>query len=123
MGGGALVAREDAQRSNQREQCVLPDLVERDDYFIADDTCRHCKCRTLNTNAQFGILRRNMCSAGKPAIVSCDGHGGGGTVYNGDPSYIYSVKWADFCVDVNKHLEIAEALGANAAGYVRSKEV
>lgn len=109
--------------SNAMLAVVLPDQTGRYDYYIEDESCQYCKCRTLKTDVLFGILKRNMFNARQPEILSCDGHEGGGAVYSGHPSYIHSVKWSDFQADVDKHLGIAESLGSNAEAYTLSKEV
>jgi hypothetical protein len=102
---------------------VLPDETGNYSYYIEDDTCPHCKCRTLKTNTLFKILRENMFNSKSPEHVSCSNHVGGGTVYKGNHSYIPSVKWVDFCADVKKHLETAESINENIDNYNLCKEV
>ena len=109
--------------SNAVLAVVLPDQAGQYDYYIKDESCPHCKCRTLRTDFLFGILKRNMFNARKPEIISCEGHEGGGTVYSGHPSYIHSVKWADFQAGVEHHIGIAESIRNNVQGYTVSKEV
>lgn len=117
-------ARNDrASKSNAMLAVVLPDESGGYSYYIEDETCPHCKCRTLKTEFLFNILKKNMFNSKKPEHVSCSSHVGGGTVYSGDHSYIPSVKWSDFCSDVNKYFETVERINANIADYDITKQV
>lgn len=69
---------------------VLPDEYGRYEYFITHDS--ECNCRMLNTGILFEILRVNMFNVKNPNRSVCNGK----WIYNGDYSYIDSVKWEDF---------------------------
>lgn len=109
--------------SNAMLAVVLPDQLGRYDYYIEDESCPSCKCRTLKTPTLFGILKRNMFNARQPEVLDCGSHVGGGTVYTGRHSYIPSVKWTDFRADVGRHIGVAESIREKAGAYVLSKEV
>src|SRR5208337_3716110 len=79
---------------------VLPDEVGSYRYFIEDESCPYCKCRTINTPILFGVLKKNMFNVKNPDYLSCPSHVGDGKVYKNYSSYIHSVKWSDFSFDV-----------------------
>jgi len=83
---------------------VLPDKNNSYNYFIENRTCCTDGCRFFNTNTIFQILRDNMFNIKKPTYMPCTN---GDIIYNGDFSYIYSVKWSDFKVNINKYINIA----------------
>lgn len=98
--------------SNALLAVVLPDRNGSYDYYIQDDSCSYCKCRSLSTNKLFRILRENMFNIkkSKEQRSNCLNHDENSKPYLGHSSYIYSVKWSDFAVDdvsVNKYLKIA----------------
>ena len=86
---------------------VLPDENGSYEYYIVDESCPYCKCRTLNTNFLFQIQRDNIFNIKTPNYSDCDNHGSDGKVYLGNASYIKSVKWSDFKSDVNHYLDLS----------------
>ncbi len=80
---------------------VLPDEFGSYSYYITNDP--ECNCRMLNTGILFAILRENMFNAKNPIRNVCNGK----WIYNGDYSYIDSVKWEDFIVNPTKYIDKA----------------
>lgn len=85
---------------------VLPDQFGKYDYFIADNTCSYCKCRTLKTTFLFQILRDNMFNIKKPVFTDCNNHLDK-KPYQGHSSFIHSVKWNDFKDKPIKYIDTA----------------
>jgi hypothetical protein len=101
---------------------VLPDTLGNYDYYIVDNSCPYCRCRTLKTDFLFQILRENMFNIKKPVFTECENH----TVsmpYQGYSSFIHSVKWIDFHSNPNKYIDIAVAIRHNIADYDLTKTV
>lgn len=101
---------------------VLPDTLGSDDYYIVDNSCPYCKCRTLKTDFLFQILRDNMFNLKKPVFTECENHIGS-KPYQGYSSFIHSVKWADFFSKPNKYIDIAVAIRQNINDYELTKTV
>lgn len=80
---------------------VLPDERGSYEYYITENT--QCGSRTLNTNFLFQILRDNMFNVKKPQIRLCNGT----KIYEGDSSYIQSVKWKDFIEKPSRYIDKA----------------
>lgn len=99
------------KRANALLAIVLPDDNGSYEYYITDESCPVCKCRTLNTPILFGILKGNMFNVKEPQYNDCDQHVNGSKVYVGDSSYIYSVKWDDFVADPGKYITKAYGIG------------
>jgi len=102
---------------------VLPDENGSYSYFIEEESCAHCKCRTLKTDFLFQIQRENMFNVKSPNYNDCDNHGSSGKVYLGYSSYIHSVKWVDFIKDVNHYLDIAIQINENISEYEITKTI
>lgn len=93
-------------RPNGMLMVVIPDKNGKYDYYIEDNTCNYCKCRTLKTNFLFPILKKNTFNHKKKVESDCDQHSSS-PVYTGDHSYIESVKWKDFIKNPSTHLDNA----------------
>lgn len=102
---------------------VLPDRDGSYSYFIEDESCPYCKCRTLKTDFLFQIQRDNMFNIKSPSYSDCDNHGAGGKVYLGKSSYIHSVKWCDFKGNVQHYLEIASEINERIDDYDITKTI
>ncbi len=98
---------------------VIPDVEGSYNYFIEENTCPICNCRTLKTDYLFQILRDNMFNIlpSKAQKSNCNNHSNESQPYLGNPSYIYSVKWDDFIVDINKYINIALEIRRNIGDY------
>lgn len=85
---------------------VLPDQNGRYDYYIEDNTCFYCNCRTIKTNFLFPILKKNTFNHKNKIEANCDQHSYS-SVYIGDHSYIESIKWEDFIKNPTTYLDNA----------------
>lgn len=85
---------------------VLPDENGRYDYFITDNRCDNCSCRTLKIPFLFKIIQENMFNIKNPTLLECNKNS---KVYTGESSFIKSVKWKDIKnkESFNKYLDIA----------------
>lgn len=101
---------------------VLPDTLGNYDYYIEDNSCPYCKCRTLKTNFLFQILRDNMFNVKKPVFTECNNHIGN-KPYKGYSSYIHSVKWVDFYANPNTNIDIAVSIRQNINDYELTKTI
>lgn len=101
---------------------VLPDEYGNYDYYIVDNSCPYCNCRTLKTDFLFQILRDNMFNIKNPVFSNCENHINN-KPYLGHSSYIYSVKWEDFENNINKYIEIANSIKDNLDDYDICKTV
>ena len=88
-------------RSNGMLAVVLPNIWSAYDYYLKENSCWKCNCRTLQTDRLFQILHENMFNIKEPEFSDCDQHANN-SIYLGDSSYIYSVKWCDF-IDNKDH--------------------
>ena len=93
-------------RTNAILAVVLPDWNSSYSYYLEENTCPHCHCRTLHTDKLFQILKDNMFNIKQPTHSNCPYHYGN-PVFTGHYSYIDSVKWEDFLQDKEKYLETA----------------
>lgn len=101
---------------------VLPDENGSYEYYIVDESCPHCKSRTLKTDFLFQILKDNMFNVKSPNLSDCDQHDSE-KVYLGNSSYIHSVKWADFIGNVGHYLNLASEINDNIDDYEITKTV
>jgi len=101
---------------------ALPDRNDSYDYYIKENICSECSCRTLMTDRLFQVLRSNMFNIKEPTYIDCDKRSPE-TVYSGDSCYVYSVKWSDFKQDISKYLDIAVRINENISGYNIAKTV
>ena len=116
-------SREGARsKTNAVLAVVLPDTSNNYDYFIVDNSCPYCHCRTLRTNFLFQILKDNMFNVKKPEFTECENHAGS-RPYQGHSSFIHSVKWSDFCNAPGKYIDIAVKIRENINDYELTKGI
>jgi hypothetical protein len=96
---------------------VLPDNFNSYEYFIQNNI--ECGSRTLMTNFLFTILKENMFNIKNPEKRECNGN----TIYSGYSSYINSVKWDDFIVNIDKYIEISVEIWRNRTNYNLRKTI
>jgi hypothetical protein len=80
---------------------VLPDQLGLYDWYYSDNP--DCNSTTHLTNQLFTILRENMFNLKTPQIRTCNGI----TIYEGEFSYIKTVKWDEFIRNINLYIEKA----------------
>ncbi|AHJ76796.1 TIR domain-containing protein [Kosakonia sacchari] len=102
---------------------VLPDELGSYEYFIVENSCPHCKCRTLNTNSLFKIMKDNMFNIKQPEYSDCEYHSETSKVYIGNSSYIYSVKWSSFINTPDLYIEKAVKISGEIDKYNITKVV
>ncbi|MDN0028314.1 MULTISPECIES: TIR domain-containing protein [Serratia] len=96
---------------------VLPDELGSYEYFMVENSCPHCKCRTLNTNILFKIMKGNMFNIKKPEYSDCEYHSENSKVYTGNSSYIYSVKWPSFTKTPSSYIDKAVSISEKIDKY------
>lgn len=80
---------------------VLPDQLGTYDWYYRHNP--ECNSITHFTGQLFTILRENMFNIKKPQTRICNGT----TITEGEASYIKTVKWDDFVVNINWYIEKA----------------
>lgn len=106
--------------SNALLAIVLPDAQGSYEYYLSQKTCCTSGCRSLKTNTLFDIMKSNMFNQKNPNSKTC---ADGSTTYYGECSYITSVKWDDFIIDPEKHIQKAYDIRENISDYNIRKEV
>lgn len=110
-------------QTNAMLALVLPDENDSYEYYIVDNTCTKCNCRTLKTDMLFKVIENNMFNAKQSVQSDCDNHSNGSNVYIGDHSYINSVKWSDFKVNVSWYLDEALRLNEKISEFDITKSI
>jgi hypothetical protein len=109
-------------KTNAMLAVVLPDKEGSYGYYIEDESCPYCKCRTLKTDFLFKLMKENMFNVKEPKYDDCDQHGNS-KVYLGFSSYIHSVKWDDFHGEINRHIQTAIEINDKIDCYNITKTV
>lgn len=98
---------------------VLPDKLNSYEYFITSWTYKNKgdqkekTVRTIHTDKTFQIIAKNMFNQKNPDIKVIYGK----NVYFGDSSYITTVKWKDFILDVDGYLDKSISLRNSIDDY------
>jgi len=104
---------------------TLPDRSNSYEYFITHwsytdpDIHTEKTVRTIHTDKLFQIIAKNMFNQKNPDIKNIYGR----TVYFGDSSYIITVEWEDFILDIDSYLDNAISLRDNIDEYNLCKEI
>lgn len=106
-------------KTNSVLAVVLPDENGSYDYYMKSNPA--CNSITYYTERLFQILRDNMFNLKDKElnVRYCNGT----KIYEGNPSYIYSVKWQNFISDINKFIEIASEIKQNIDKYELVKTI
>ena len=108
--------------SNAILAIVLPDKQNSYEYFVRNNKCNDCSCRTVHTNTLFNILKNNMFNQINKNKFNCTSPDNG-AVYTGDSSYIKSVKWMDFVYNPNYYIPKAVDIKSRIKEYEIQKDV
>lgn len=98
---------------------VIPDEYNSYNYYITENKCVDCTCRTFWTNKLFKILKENMFNQKNKTEKDCSTR----KVYIGYYSYIHNVKWDDFIKDVSTYIDIAVDINNKISDYEITKVV
>lgn len=109
--------KDKTSKTNAVLAVVIPDEYDSYEFFIKNNTCDNCSCRTLYTSNLFGILENNMFNKIEKEQSECSIY----TTYSGYPSYIESVKWDDFIDKYNDYLDIAVDINTKIDEYTLHK--
>lgn len=102
---------------------ALPDQYGSYSYYIDEDTCTACHCRTIKTDFLFRIMKNNMFNIKNPERSDCTNHDAASKPYTGYSSYMHSVKWSDFEPDINKYIDISYEIHGNIDDYNITKNL
>ena len=106
--------------SNAMIALVLPNLQGRYDYYLVDNNCCSAKCRSLDTNFLFKIMKKNMFNKKSPNTRVCENDS---KIFSGEHSYILSVKWEDFIKEPNEYIERAFKIQSLIDEYEITKDI
>lgn len=109
-------------RTNALLGVILPDVNGSYDYFTYNKSCCDSGCKVYRSNATFlfEILKGNLFNHKKPDSDSCKT---GETIYHGEPSYLYCVKWSEFENDMETYIDKAYAIQEKQDDYEIRKEI
>lgn len=109
-------------RTNAMLAICLPDEDGKYDYYLEDKHCPTCNTTLFKTNELFKILGANMFNRKEKTYTQCANHFGGAS-FSGTHSYIYSVKWDTFILDVQGYLNISFDINNRIGEYDLDKRV
>lgn len=107
-------------KSNAMLAVVIPDCNNYYSYYTYKNSCCDSACRTLKTNTLFNIMENNMFNIIEADKKDCSS---GSTIYYGSSSYIASVEWDDFIINMNKYINKAYERQEDIESYTICKEV
>lgn len=98
---------------------VLPDEFGSYEHFIKENP--ECDSITIMTNQTFQIIGRNMFNAHEKDknVRECKGS----KIYTGNPSYIISIKWSDFILNTERHINQSKENQKNSADFAIQKNI
>jgi hypothetical protein len=96
---------------------ILPDESGSYDYYLRYNP--ECNSTTHFTDQLFTILRENMFNLKNPVTRVCNGS----TIYEGEFSYIKTVKWDDFINNINSYIDAAVDIWRHRDDYNIRKSV
>lgn len=100
-------------KTNAMLAVVVPDQIGSYGHFFTDNPA--CNSITWNTGNVFQIMRENMFNVKDQETNTR--HCNGNKIFQGQASYIHTVKWDDFKSNVNYYIEIANGLKQNMDKY------
>lgn len=86
-------------KTNAMLGVVLPDQLGSYEWYYLYNV--GCNSTTHLTNQLFTILHENMFNIKSPETRICNGE----TIFEGECSYIKTVKWDDFIININWYIE------------------
>ena len=110
--------------SNALLAVVLPDASNSYEYYLKQSKCTTCTfdngCTTHMTDRLFQILRDNTFNAKDPSTTDCGTHS---KTYSGEASYMTSVRWDSFKVNVGGCIDRAIRINDDIDSYTITKEI
>lgn len=104
-------------KTNALLAIVLPDQNGSYDYFYRYNPV--CNSTTELTNQLFDILKDNMFNLKKPTTRVCNGT----IIHSGEHSYIKTVKWEKFIMNIDFYIEKSLEIWRNREDYNIRKHV
>jgi len=96
---------------------VLPDETGTYDWYYSYNPA--CNSITHFTDQLFEMLKKNMFNIKEPQLRTCNGT----TIHEGESSYIKTVKWDDFIVNIDWYIEKSIEIWRVKDQYILRKNV
>lgn len=111
-------------RTNALVAVILPDEHSSYDYFIQESNCPTCRTIVYKTETLFQILQANMFNRKQPIKAKCINGLCGVDHHTGDNhSYIYPIKWDNFILNVDGHINTAMEINNNIHEFELKKSL
>lgn len=112
-------------KTNAMLAIVLPDENGSYAYYMEERHCKNgdndCFCRIHKTHNLFAILQKNMFNCKHPQEKDCSKYP---SMYQGEPSYIKTVKWNDITKEnFNNYIKAAIDIQRDADEYSIVKNI